>query len=496
MKPVDYIVRDGRIELIDEFTGRVVEDRHLPDGLQAAVQVKEGVARDAAGTILGTVTLQHFLANYPRLAGMTATAHTAAEELHEFYGLTTVVIPPNVPSVRIDHPDVVFTHREAKNRALVAEIRRVHETGRPILVGTASVEESEQLAAKLRDSGTDCEVLNAKRDELEAAIVAEAGAPGAVTISTNMAGRGTDIRLGGRDESERERVVELGGLFVVGTNRHESRRIDNQLRGRAGRQGDPGSTRFFISLEDPLISRFGVNRLIPETLRPERRESPLDDPIICREIRRAQGIVEGENLEVRRTLTKYSRMVEEQRALFHERRQGVLAGTAEASFLETACPERFSAVRRAWGPRVVEEVERQVTLARIDRSWCEHLAYIADLRESIHLVSVVRLDPLAEFQNKIIEAYDTRRRKLDAEIVETFERVDIGPDGVDLDKEGLQAPSATWTYLISDDPFRDQIFARLGGTVMGIGIVFNFPLVVAWWLYMKWRKKKASSTGG
>jgi preprotein translocase subunit SecA len=489
-RDVDYIVRDDRIELVDEFTGRVVPDRHLPDGLQAAVEIKEGVARGSRGAILGTTTLQHFLTRYPKLAGMTATASSAAEELHEFYGMTTVVVPPNRPSVRVDHSDVVFTHREAKNRAVVEEIGHVHATGRPILVGTVSVRESEELAKQIRALGIDCAVLNARRDELEAAIVAEAGAPGAVTISTNMAGRGTDIRLGGRDERERDRVVRLGGLYVIGTNRHESRRIDNQLRGRAGRQGDPGATRFFVSLEDPLIERFGVSRLIPDNYRPTRQESPVSHPVIRREIARAQRIIEGENLEIRRTLSRYTKMIEEQRVPIHERRQAMLRGGGAESRLAAARPERYRTLCDDWGPELVETVERQITLAHIDRFWREHLAYAADLREGIHLLSVMRLDPLAEFQRKIIDAYDQRRRDLDDAILRTFERVEVGPDGIDPEKEGLEAPTSTWTYVISDDPFRNELYARLGGTAMGLGIVANFPLVLAWWFYRRWLRKR------
>jgi preprotein translocase subunit SecA len=492
-RDVDYIVRDDRIELVDELTGRTVPDRHLPDGLQAALEIKEGVARGSGGTILGTITLQHFLHRYPQLAGMTATARTAAEELQESYGVETVVVPSNVPSVRIDHPDVVFTHREAKNRAVAEEIRRAHATGRPVLVGTVSVEESEELAGQLKGQGIDCRVLNARRDELEAAIVAEAGAPGAITISTNMAGRGTDIRLGGRDEHDRERVVGLGGLYVIGTNRHESRRIDDQLRGRAGRQGDPGATRLFVSLEDPLISRFGVNRLIPKKFQPEPQEAPLDNPVILSEIARAQRIVEGENLEIRRTLTRYAQMVEEQRVPLHDLRQQVLAGTSAGGGLELACPERHRSLSEAWGRQVVENVERQIRLARIDRTWSEHLAFAADVREGIHLLSVMRLDPLAHFQRKIIEAWDERRRELDEAIVETFERVNVGPGGIDLEDEGLQAPTSTWTYVVSDDPFRNQLYAAVGGTAMGLGIVLNFPLVLAWWLYAR-RLRMQSNT--
>ena len=284
-RDVDYLVRDGRIAMIDEFTGRVVPDRHWPDGLQAALEAKEGIAPDADGRILGSMPLQHFLRGYPHLCGMTGTAQDAADELRDLYELETVVMPTHRPTVRSDRPDVVFTHREAKEQAVVEEIRRVHARRRPVLVGTLTVAESERLAARLRAAGVACEVLNARNDPAEARVVARAGRLDAVTISTNMAGRGTDIRLGGAEEAERDQVVALGGLYVIGTNRHESRRVDLQLRGRASRQGDPGASRFFVSLEDDLLVRYGIRNLIPARIMPARRDEPIEQPIV-RGIRR------------------------------------------------------------------------------------------------------------------------------------------------------------------------------------------------------------------
>ena len=234
-RDVDYIVRCGKVELVDDFTGRVADRRRWPDGLQAAIECKEGLEIQCEGRILGSITVQHFLRNYPRFCGMTATAQPSAEELKEFYGLDVVVIPTHTPCLRRDDEDVIFANRAAKRHALVTEIARVQRTGRPILVGTASVVESEQLAAALQEAGVECRILNAKHDEAEAEVVAEAGSLGAVTISTNMAGRGTDIKLGGRDGREHAAVVARGGLYVIGTNRHESLRVDQQLRGRSGR---------------------------------------------------------------------------------------------------------------------------------------------------------------------------------------------------------------------------------------------------------------------
>src|SRR5262245_40969931 len=302
-RDVDYIVRDGRIELVDELTGRVAENRHWPDGLQAALEAKEGLRWQPEGKIFGSITVQHFLRRYPRLCGMTGTARAAAAELADVYGLQVVEIPPNRPCIRVDHPDVIHATREARRRALLDEIAATHATGQPILVGTVSVEESESLAADLREAGIACRVLNAKNDAEEAAIVAGAGALGAVTISTNMAGRGTDIRLGGGGERQRDAVVALGGLLVIGTNRHESRRIADQLRGRAGRQGDPGASRFLISLEDSLLQRCGIERLLPARLRQELRAAgaagedarTIDHPAVRREVARVQRIVEGQH---------------------------------------------------------------------------------------------------------------------------------------------------------------------------------------------------------
>ncbi len=298
----DYIVRRGRIELVDEFTGRVADNRRWPHGIQPAIEAKEGLEVQPEGKVLGSIPIQHFVRLWPRIAAMTATAEPSAIELSEFYGLETVVFPPHRPCIRVDEDDLVFTHRAAKVTALVEEIERVHRTGRPILVGTSSVAESEELAGLLRRRHVKCRVLNARHDAREALIVSRAGMPGAVTISTNMAGRGTDIVLGAGDPGAREAVAALGGLYVIGTNRHESRRVDDQLRGRAGRQGDPGSSRFFVSLEDDLIRRYGVLDLIPRGHVPAPQPGPVEDPVVRDAIARAQRVIEGQNFEIRKTL--------------------------------------------------------------------------------------------------------------------------------------------------------------------------------------------------
>ena len=497
-RDVDYIVRDKRIELVDDFTGRVVDDRRWPDGLQAALEAKESLAIQPGGRILGSITLQHFLRHYTKLSGMTATAQPAAEELELFYGLKVVPIPPNRPCIRRDLQDVVFTHQEAKHDALVEEIGRVHESGRPVLVGTRSVEESELLAGELNQAGIECRVLNARNDEAEAEIIAWAGAAGAVTISTNMAGRGTDIRLGGAREDDRKRVVELGGLYVIGTNRHESRRIDDQLRGRAGRQGDPGTSRFFVSLGDDLMVRFGIDKLIPETLRPAPQAGPIEHPVIRSEVDRLQRIVEGQNYEIRKTLWSYSSVVEDQRQTVQEWRMEVLMGNTELKLCAARVPDRYSVLLDRFGTEILQQAERAITLHHIDQSWAEHLALVAELREWIHLVGIGRMDPLFEFRKKIGEAFSKLRETIEERVVATFATAEITESGIALDEAVLRGPSSTWTYLINDRALTgiQQMLFGHGSTAFAItAVLTTWPLLAAWGLW-RWMKKKEGGNPG
>jgi preprotein translocase subunit SecA len=456
-RDVDYIVCDDRIELVDEFTGRVAENRRWPDGIQAAVEAKEGVPLQVQGVIRGSIALQHFLRLYPKLSGMTATAQEAAEEFSEFYDLAVVVVPSNRSGIRVDQPDVVFTHQEARNRALVEEITCVQRTGRPVLVGTASVAESDQLAAMLADVGIQCQVLNARNDEQEAKIIAQAARPAIVTISTNMAGRGTDIKLGGNPPREREEVLALGGLYVLGTNRHESRRIDNQLRGRAGRQGDPGDSRFFISLEDDLIQRYGIRNLVPPRYRELRQDVAVEDPSTANAVARAQQIIESQTFEIRRTLWRYSSLVEEQRKTLHRRRQAILMGQQRLSLLATHAKERYDQLNVTVGDQVLEQVERHITLFHMDQCWAEHLARVAEIRENIHLVVLGNQDPLDEFHKAVGTEFADLSARIDSRIIQTFRAARITSNGIDLQKEELAGPSSTWTYLINDNPFGDVL---------------------------------------
>ena len=490
-RDVDYIVRGEKVDLVDESTGRVADRRHWPDGLHAAVEAKEGLRLSSEGRILGQVTLQHFLGLYPRLAGMTATAHTAAEELEQFYGLRTVVIPTHRPMVRTDLPDVVFTHPEAKRAALVTEIGRVHAAGRPVLVGTASVGESEELAAALVAAGVRGEVLNARNDEREATIVARAGEPGAVTISTNMAGRGTDIRLGGPDEARRGEVVAKGGLYVIGTNRHASLRIDQQLRGRAGRQGDPGESRFFVSLEDPLIRRYGVEQLVSARHLPPRQDAPVASRLLRTEIARAQRIVEDEGFQLRRTLFGYSEIVEKQRRAIQRWRTRVLERAEPQHLLAERAGERRARLRPVVGQGVLDDVERRLLLLAIDRCWSDHLAELREMREDSVLLAFAGRFPLAEFHRMAGESFQALEDRIEDEVVRDFERITLTPEGVDWEREGLRGPSATWTYLVGENPFGASGLASPAGRTGMVAAAMGAPwLVLLHGLGVFWERRR------
>ena len=450
-RDTDYIVRNGKIELVDEFTGRVADSRQWPYGLQEAIEAKEGIYADTKGQIIASVTLQNFIRRYPKIAGMTGTASSAGEELQEFYGLSVAVIPTNKQCMRVDRPDIIYTHQQAKMDAIVSEVLKVHETGRPILIGTRSVQESEQLASRLRGTGIECSVLNAKNDEQEAGIIANAGLIGAVTVSTNMAGRGTDIKLGGADEHEFERVVALGGLYVIGTNKHESRRIDDQLRGRSGRQGDPGSSRFFISLEDDLMKQYRLKELIPERLYPAESSRPVDVRVIWRETARAQRIIESQNFKIRQTLQMYNVLMERQREMIFNWRSEVLFGKLPGIF-KSRLPDRYDSLLPVVGERALLIAERQLLLHFISSCWADYLDFLSYTKESIHLVNISGKIPVSEFNKIAIEGYKSLLADIEQEVVSVLSRAEITTYGINMEKEGLKAPSSTWTYLVDDSP--------------------------------------------
>ena len=421
-RDVDYVVKNGSIELVDEFKGRIAQNRRWPAGLQSALEAKEGLGLKTQGRILGSITVQNLVTMYERICGMTGTAATQAEEFWKVYKLPVVVIPTNRPVIRKDLPDILYADKAARDRALVKEIQKVHRTGRPILVGTASVEDSERLSVHLGAAGVPHNVLNARNDEAEAEIIAQAGALGAVTISTNMAGRGTDILLGGNPPETRQQVIELGGLYVIGTTRHEARRIDNQLRGRAGRQGDPGTSRFFISLEDDLLVRFGIEG------------NPDVDSV--------QRTAESQNIETRQTLWKYESASEHHRREVHALRREILL-SPEWSIASMLSEDRYTELRQAVPESVLETAGRGLALAVIDDLWADYLASVAELRGGVHWVSWGGRDPLFEFLIGVRAIYQDFHERLEQELVEAIR----------FPNEERFERGATWTYLTTDQPF-------------------------------------------
>lgn len=452
-KDVDYIVRDGKIELIEEYTGRVAENRYLPDGLQAALAAKEGLQPLAGGRILGMITLQHFISLYPKICGMTATAHVSAMEFEEIYALQVVRIPPNRPNIRIDQPHRIYTHKEAKLKAVVREISSVHATGRPILIGTSSVEESDMLAEALAVVGVPSHVLNAKNDAEEADIIAKAGEIGAVTVSTNMAGRGVDIRLGGGNPGQAEVVAKLGGLYVIGTHVNESVRIDDQLRGRSGRQGDPGASVFFISLEDELLLQFGIHKAI----RAPRQDNALEDPVLRDKIAHIQRVVMGQNFHICQELNCYSDMVEDQRQILYE--------------------ERFRILK---GEKPMSPSEQRVRLFYIDQFSAEHLAYVSYLREGIHLESLASRNPIDEFHEQITQAYEQIPDKINSESANMLVRLGESNDPAIWEKFGLKSPTSTRTYIINDQYIQNKRSSWTAMTVFAYWIRKMLRPVFGW----------------
>ncbi len=453
----DYVVRNGQVMIVDEFTGRLMEGRRYAEGLHQAIEAKEGVKVQRETVTLATITYQNYFRLYGKLAGMTGTAATEAEEMHKIYGLDVVVIPTHQPMIRDDHPDVIYRSESAKFKAVVDEIAEVSGRGRPVLVGTVAVETSERLSEMLTRRGVKHEVLNAKQHEREAQIVLHAGEPGAVTIATNMAGRGTDIKLGAG-------VADRGGLHVIGTERHEARRIDNQLRGRSGRQGDPGSSRFFVSFEDTIMRRFTPDWL-PGMLAKLGMDDgqPLESGMVGKAIEQAQQKVEGHYFDTRKHLVEYDDVVNRQRAVIYAERDKVLAGedlkAIIVDMIETELQElaaHFSAggpgagdeegfwaeaatlmplddfdrgaydrggdalatalvgyalaiyedKERDAGADVMRRLERFVLLRTIDRLWVQHLTELDSLRQGVGLQAYGQQDPLVTYKREAFDMFD------------------------------------------------------------------------------------------
>jgi len=452
-RDVDYMVKDGKVLIVDEFTGRLMPGRRYSDGLHQALEAKEGVRVESENQTLASITIQNYFRMYDKLAGMTGTADTEAEEFHKIYKLEVVVIPTNVPLIRDNQPDAIYLTEKEKFEAVIESIQELNEKGRPVLVGTTSVENSERLSRMLKKKGIKHSVLNAKYHEKEAEIIADAGQMAAVTIATNMAGRGTDIVLG-------DGVADRGGLHVLGTERHEARRIDNQLRGRSGRQGDPGSSKFFMSLEDDLLRIFGADRIKSLLMRMKVEPGErLEHPLLTKAIQTAQKRVEAQNFEIRKHLLEYDDVMNKQREVVYDLRKRVLSGEAKEEFMDFAeqavddilaqfadrkkDPEEWdvealigamrgslgialtgeidptkydydefrdilvSSIRKGFeqkekmiGAEQLEYICRVIMLRVIDRDFKNHLLGIDHIREGIGLRGYAQVDPLTEYKRE------------------------------------------------------------------------------------------------
>ena len=455
-RDVDYIVRHGRVQLVSPSRGRVARLQRWPDGLHAAVEAKEGLLATDSGEILDSITTQSLVRRYPVVCGMTGTALAVGEQLREFYGLEIAVIPPNRPCIREDQPDRLYGTAGDKHAAVVREVAAAHQSGRPVLLGTLDVAESERLARQLALASLPCVVLNAKNDAAEAAIVAEAGAPGAITVSTQMAGRGTDIRLGGTG-GDPGQVAGLGGLLVIGVGRHASSRLDDQLRGRSGRQGDPGGSVFFVSMADELVTTCAPDAPPAEATDDGEVTSPRADATVAH----AQRVAEGAQLQIHRDTWRYSVLIEDQRRAVLAYRDEVLRTDAALQALARSCPERVAELRAAVPGEVLAGAARQITLGHLDRAWSAYLARVADLREGIHLRSLghgpspfgVALNPVEEFNRELTRMFGEFTGEVTAATEETFTAAPISASGADLAAAGLKRPTATWTYVVQDNPF-------------------------------------------
>ncbi|MFC7676278.1 accessory Sec system translocase SecA2 [Mycolicibacterium sp. GCM10028919] len=457
-RDVHYIVRDDRVQLINASRGRIAALQRWPDGLQAAVEAKEGIEPTETGEVLDTITVQALINRYPRVCGMTGTALAAGEQLRQFYKLGVSPIPPNTPNIREDDDDRVYITAAARNAAVAEHIATVHDTGQPVLVGTRDVAESEELHERLVKRGIPAVVLNAKNDAEEAAVIAEAGTLGKVTVSTQMAGRGTDIRLGGSDESGHDEVAELGGLHVIGTGRHHTERLDNQLRGRAGRQGDPGSSVFFASWEDDVVVANLEQQKLP-------MQTDEDGRIVHEKaaqlLSHAQRVAEGKLLDVHANTWRYNQLVAQQRSIIADRREKLLRTDTARQELAERSPKRYELLLEEIGEERLERICRLIMLYHLDRGWADHQAYLSDVRESIHLRALGRQNPLDEFHRLAVDAFGSLAADAIEAAQQTFETANVTEDEPGLDLSKLARPTSTWTYMIHDNPLADDSMSAL-----------------------------------
>ncbi len=427
----DYVVKNGEIIIVDEFTGRMMPGRRWSEGLHQAIEAKEGVAIQKESRTLASITFQNYFRMYKKFSGMTGTALTSAEEFYKVYNLETIVVPTNKPLIRKDSMDLIFQTEKGKFQAVVTKIKDLHQKGQPVLVGTVSIEKNEHLSAILKKEGIPHHVLNAKHHEEEGEIIAQAGRKGGVTIATNMAGRGVDIVLGGNppDPEQSRGVCELGGLFVLGTERHEARRIDNQLRGRSGRQGDPGETQFFVSLEDDLMRIFGPGRIKNMMARfgiPE--DQPIENKLVNNAIESAQSKIEGFNFDSRKHLLDYDDVMNHQRKIIYGRRRKILFGDDKYIFSELEkISEEIEKKRQEMGDERFFSTMRVLMLQVIDMLWLEHLEAMDYMRSSVRLRAYGQRDPLVEYKNEGLRMFRQIESAINNTIAEMALKVGVQP---------------------------------------------------------------------
>ena len=447
-KDVDYIVKDDTIRIIDEFTGRAAENRRYPGTLQAAVELKEGIQSTSRGVIMGIVPLQFFLRQYPKLSGMTGTAKTSEDEFYQLYDLKVSVIETHSPCRRIDYPNEIFLTQKAKDDAIVNCIAAAHEKNQPVLIGTSSIEQSEALNERLLAIGITANVLNAKNDELEAEIIKDAGRPGAVTISANMSGRGVDIKLGGADESEKAIAEEAGGLLIVGTFLSESERGDMQLRGRSGRQGDIGESRFFASLEDEIMTKYDIKSLIPKRHYPTAETGePITDKYVLRETQRIQRIAQGDTLELRKRLLKFTMIGEKHRETVFSKRKAFLSGEQAANIWQTEFSDMYEKAVEKFGEEKTGELQQRIILQVINEYWSDYLDYTSYLRDGIHLTRIGGKNPADEYNIACEEFFSG----MEEQVIDTMgEKLGELLQLDDPDEFKLNLPTAIWTYTLNE----------------------------------------------
>jgi len=435
----DYVVKEGEVVIVDEFTGRLMPGRRYSEGLHQAIEAKENVEVQRESDTLATISFQNLFRLYRKLGGMTGTAETEAEEFYKIYKLDVVVIPTNQPMIRKDLQDQIYKSEDSKFHAVAEEIKKRSERGQPVLVGTISIQKSEKLSAILKRMGIKHQVLNAKHHEREAKIIEQAGRIEAVTVATNMAGRGVDIILGGApfDKKEHEKVVDLGGLHVLGTERHESRRIDNQLRGRSGRQGDPGSSQFYVSMEDDLMRIFGGERMknLMERLRLPG-DMPIQHSLISRSIESAQKKVEGYNFDVRKHLVEYDDVANKHRRAIYTKRRDILAGREIHQEILDLMDENeraeYEKKYNSLGEQTMNQVERMVYLRSIDMMWIEHLNAMELLRQGIGLRGYGQRDPLVEYKGEAYRLFGMLNQSINNQVVEILLKAEIRPAPVQV----------------------------------------------------------------